>query len=71
MADQVPEVGEVFVQGHEQQTARDLLAAAVEAGYDETIVRTTVHGFIVPEAVWDAYADGGDDPDADTTPTEF
>lgn len=47
-------VGETFVQGKDQATARMLLAAADDLGLDRsTSVRTTNHGFIVPDAVWE------------------
>lgn len=58
MVDQAPQPGQVFVQGHERTTARALLDASEELGLDpRTTVRTTVHGFIVPEEVWDAAAE--------------
>ncbi|UQS95167.1 hypothetical protein Pam4_24 [Pseudanabaena phage Pam4] len=49
-----PEVGETFVQGKDQATARALLAAAEDLGIDPLAVRTVSRGFIVPNAVWDA-----------------
>lgn len=48
-----PEVGETFVQGRDRDTARALLAAARELDLDTLVVRTTGHGFIVPNEVWD------------------
>lgn len=51
-----PQIGETFVQGHDAQIARDLLAATEALGLDVCEVRTTQQGFIVPSEVWD-YAD--------------
>lgn len=48
-----PEMGETFVQGKTQETARALLDAAAALGLDSGEVRTIAHGFIVPNAVWD------------------
>lgn len=48
-----PVVGETFVQGKDQQTARDLLAAARLLELDPIVVRTVNGGFIVPNEVWD------------------
>lgn len=74
MADQVPEPGFTFVQGHERTTARALLDAAEELGLDpRDTVRTTVQGFIVPEEVWDTASERilaaleGDTDDDQTT----
>lgn len=47
------EIGDVFVQGKDQQTARDLLTASRELDLEDLVVRTTNHGFIVPGEVWD------------------
>ena len=49
-----PEVGETFVQGKTQATARALLDAAVSIGVDPQEVRAITGGFIVPNAVFDA-----------------
>lgn len=48
-----PEVGEVFVQGKTQATARALLAAADQLELGHHVVRTVNQGFIVPAEVWD------------------
>lgn len=48
-----PEVGETFVQGKTQETARSLLQAAADLGLDSGVVRTVNKGFIVPNEVWD------------------
>lgn len=48
-----PEVGETFVQGKTQTTARALLDAADELGLDRNTVRAVTGGFIVPNEVWD------------------
>lgn len=48
-----PEEGETYVAGKDQQTARDLLAAAAELDLGAHVVRTVNGGFIVPDAVWD------------------
>lgn len=48
-----PEVGETFVQGKTQDTARALLDAADELGLDRNTVRAVSGGFIVPNEVWD------------------
>lgn len=60
------EVGETFVQGKTQDNARDLLAAATDLGLSVQVVRTTNHGFIVPDEVWEhtvatRLADAGQD----------
>jgi hypothetical protein len=50
----IPEVGETFVQGKTQETARALLDAADALGLDRAaVVRTVNKGFIVPNEVWD------------------
>lgn len=46
-----PVLGETFVSGKTQQTARDLLQAAADLGYEPLVVRTVRHGFIVPNEV--------------------
>jgi hypothetical protein len=51
------DAGAVFVQGKDQETARRLLAAADQVGVERVLIRTTMHGFVVPEAVWDAAED--------------
>ena len=48
-----PDLGETFVQGKDQQTARALLDAARALDLDPVVVRTVAHGFIVPNAVYD------------------
>lgn len=48
-----PEVGETFVQGKTQATARALLDAADQLGLDRNTVRAVTGGFIVPNEVWD------------------
>lgn len=48
-----PVVGETFVQGKDQQTARLLLDAARDLELDTIVVRTVNGGFIVPNQVWD------------------
>ena len=49
-----PGIGETFVWGKDKHTARALLAAARETGFDATVVRTTQDGFIVPNQVAEA-----------------
>lgn len=46
----VPE-GDAYVFGQTPEMARRLLDAAVQAGYDETVVRTGDDGFYVPAAL--------------------
>lgn len=46
--------GTTFVQGKDQATARVLLNAADKVGLPAYVVKTAAHGFIVPDAVWDA-----------------
>lgn len=53
--------GETFVSGRHPDTARSLLAAADRAGVPQELVRATVAGYIVPDAVADAL----DPPDPD------
>lgn len=49
------ESGETFINGRSRDTARRLLDAAAVVGLDPSIVvRTTSHGYIVPDAVADA-----------------
>lgn len=48
-----PELGETFVQGKTQETARALLAAAEALGHNTQVVRAIAHGFIVPNDVYD------------------
>lgn len=50
-----PEIGETFVQGKTQDTARGLLAAADALGLDRSLIRTVNQGFIVPNEVWDHF----------------
>lgn len=59
------ELGETFVQGKDQQTARGLLAAAADLGLDPIVVRTVAHGFIIPNEVYDR-ADELANPNPDT-----
>jgi hypothetical protein len=49
-------VGETFVAGKDQATARALLAACDAEGMQRWNVRTGAHGFVVPNAVYDRYA---------------
>lgn len=55
-ADQ-PDVGETFVAGKDKETAQGLLAACRALGVATWNVRTGSRGFIVPNAVYDQYAD--------------
>lgn len=48
-----PVIGETFVYGRDQQTARALLNAAASLGIEAQEVRAVGNGFIVPNAVWD------------------
>lgn len=48
-----PALGETFVQGKDQPTARALLDAAHDLGLDPIVVRAVNGGFIVPNEVWD------------------
>lgn len=50
-------LGEVFVNGKTPEQARDLLDAADDLGVDRGVVRTTMHGFIVPADVFDRAAE--------------
>jgi hypothetical protein len=52
-----PDVGETFVAGKDQATARALLDACDAEGMQRWNVRTGAHGFIVPNRVYDRYAD--------------
>lgn len=49
-------VGETYVSGKDQATARALLDAAAALGLPSLVVRTAARGFIVPDAVYDRYA---------------
>lgn len=51
-----PDVGETFVNGKDQETARGLLDACDNLGVTRLLVRTSARGFIVPNAVYDEYA---------------
>lgn len=52
-----PRIGETFVWGKTPHAARALLDAARELdGFDVYDVRTTINGFIVPDAVAEAAA---------------
>jgi hypothetical protein len=51
-----PDLGETFVAGKDQETARGLLAACRDLGLQTWNVRTGARGFIVPNAVYDLYA---------------
>lgn len=53
-------VGEGFVPGRSKETARQLLAAAREAGVDEGVVRTSDDGYIVPKEVLDVFQSSKD-----------
>lgn len=50
-----PNIGETFVQGKTQQTARGLLDAAEDLGLNANVVRTMTGGFIVPNEVYDRW----------------
>ena len=52
-----PDVGETFVAGKTPETARALLAACDTLGMARFNVRTGARGFVVPNAVYDQYAD--------------
>jgi hypothetical protein len=43
--------GEAFVAGRSRSQAQGLLALAAERGLDPTVVRATVGGYVVPEAL--------------------
>lgn len=48
-------VGQTFIQGRDAEMSRALLDAAAALGLDPvTAVRTTSHGYVVPDAVADA-----------------
>jgi hypothetical protein len=51
--------GDAYIQGRSPEKARELLAAAEEAGIDTALVRTTSDGYIVPKEL------GGDTGDDD------
>lgn len=52
-----PDEGETFVAGKDPETARALLEACRALGMQTWNVRTGARGFIVPNAVYDRYAD--------------
>lgn len=54
--------GHTYVEGRNPDTARALLEAAAEAGL-ENAVKTTSFGYIVPDAVHEAYLAGPADED--------
>lgn len=54
--------GHTYVEGRSPATARALLEAAAEAGL-ENAVKTTSFGYIVPDAVHEAYLAGPADED--------
>lgn len=49
------EEGEGFIGGLTPENAQRALAAAEALGLDPTVVRSTLDGFIVPEAVLDEF----------------
>jgi hypothetical protein len=49
-------IGQTYVWGHDRDTARALLTAADVVGVPRASVRFNGAGFIVPDAVFDAYA---------------
>lgn len=51
-----PDMGETFVAGKTQDTARALLAACDAEGMQRWNVRTGARGFVVPNQVYDRYA---------------
>jgi hypothetical protein len=55
-ASDTPDLGETFVAGKDQATARALLAACDTLGVQRWSVRTGARGFVVPNAVYDQYA---------------
>lgn len=55
-ASDTPDMGETFVAGKDQATARALLDACAALGMQAWNVRTGAHGFVVPNAVYDRYA---------------
>lgn len=50
-------VGETFVWGKDKATAQSLLQAARDTDHDVHDVRTTINGFVVPDAVAEAAAE--------------
>jgi len=50
-------LGETYVAGKDQQTARSLLAACRALDLPTILVRTAARGFIVPDQVYEQYAD--------------
>lgn len=50
------DVGETFVSGKDQPTAQGLLAAARALELPTFVVRAVTGGFVVPDAVYDRYA---------------
>lgn len=48
-----PRIGETYVHGVTTELAQQLLAAAEKAGVDESLLRVSDGGFIVPDAVHD------------------
>lgn len=55
-ATDAPDLGETFVSGKDQPTAQALLAACRALDLPTMLVRTTASGFVVPNAVYDQYA---------------
>jgi hypothetical protein len=56
---------EAYVDGRSEEKARELLALAAEHGLENS-VRTTSHGYIVPQVILGAdEVEGGENPDAD------
>jgi hypothetical protein len=51
-----PELGETFVAGKTPETAQALLAACRTLDMPTLLVKTTASGFVVPNAVYDQYA---------------
>jgi hypothetical protein len=45
--------GETFVWGRSSDMARALLAAAEAAGQPPHVVKATIHGYVIPDAVWE------------------
>jgi hypothetical protein len=50
------ELGETFVSGKDQPTAAALLQACRDLDYPTLVVRTVTGGFVVPDPVYDRYA---------------
>lgn len=55
---------DTFVWGKDPDTARELLAACDALDLDQSVVRTTETGFVVPSAVWDHVAANRTDSEA-------